>query len=228
MYCLINRAIKTSSTEQIRKTEINRIKQVMANNGYPQAFTERIIQRKLAQTQSNAPSQEEKDPTNFYVQLFNLSQFENDRKKLQSILSIHVKSIDQQSRVKVIPYYKPKKLSSQFSTRVRAESIKRANVVYSFNCNEDSCNESYVGYTTQKLENRIKQHRYKSSSICKHFMYEHDKLPSSLSNFVQCFDVLFASENVRNLKIVEAIKIKSEKPHIKVKYNEFYDSLQLF
>ena len=154
-------------------------------------------------------------------------------------MSIHVKSIDQQSRVKVIPYYKPKKLSSQFSNHIflslALEFAQKAFSVLKWFINSIVTKIHVmnrvihvIGYTTQKLENRIKQHRYKSSSICKHFMYEHDKLPSSISNFVQCFDVLFASENVRNLKIVEAIKIKSEKPHINVKYNEFYDSLQLF
>ena len=107
-------------------------------------------------------------------------------------------------------------------------NMKRVNVVYQFSCSEDACNASYIGYTAQRLENRIKQHRYKSSSICQHFMHEHDMLPTSNSNFAECFEIVFSSENVRNLKIVEAIKIKSEKPQINVKFNEFYDSLQLF
>ena len=225
---LVNRAIKFSSTEQIRGAELSRIKQVLANNGYPQVLTDRIIQRKLGGNQDNNLGQLDADPVKFFVQFFNLSNFENDRRKLNNIVSAHVKPTDQQAQITVVPYYKPNKLSAQFSTRVREENIKRVNVVYRFNCKEDACNASYIGYTAQKLENRVKQHRYKSSSICKHFMYEHDELPPPISNFVDCFEILFASEDVRSLKIFEAILIKSEKPIINVKYNELYDFLQLF
>ena len=200
----------------------------MANNGYPQSLTDKIIQRKLGSNQTITPSQSDADSVKFYVELFNLSKFEADRKKLNSIVSAHVKPLTQQGRVIVVPYYKPNKLSSQFSTRVREEGIHRSNVVYRFICGEDACNASYIGYTAQKLVNRAKQHRYKSSSICKHFMIDHDKLPPPISGFVECFEVLYSSGCVRNLKIVEAINIKSEKPEINVKYNELFDFLHLF
>ena len=87
----------------------------------------------------------------------------------------------------------------------------------------------YIGYTTQTLQNRVKQHKYKSSSICQHYMNDHDILPpSDLNVFSSCFEVVFRSECVRNLKIVEAVLIKTTKPHINVKYNQLYDFLQLY
>ena len=60
-------------------------------------------------------------------------------------------------------------------------------------------------------------------------MHDHDKMPPpSFDTFASCFEIVYSSEEVRNLKIVEAIKIKSEKPIINVKFNELYDFLQLF
>ena len=129
----------------------------------------------------------------------------------------------------VVTYYKPSKISTQFSTRSRADRLNRVNVVYSFTCNENSCNDSYIGYTSQTLLNRIKQHKRQSSSICKHFMYDHDKLPpQSIDKFAECFEIIFSSEYVKDLKIVEAIKIKTESPKINVKFNELYDFLNLY
>ena len=129
-----------------------------------------------------------------------------------------------------VTYYKPDQICSQFSTRSRADGVDCSNVVYSFNCKENACNDaSYIGFTSQMLSNRIKQQKRQFSSICKHFMFDHDKVPpQSLDEFSKSFTIIFSSENIRTVKIVEAIKIKSEKPVINVKFNELYDFLQLF
>ena len=52
--------------------------------------------------------------------------------------------------------------------------------------------------------------------------------PPSFDTFAKCFKIIYSSNEVRDLKIVEAIKIKSEKPIVNVKFNELYDFLQLF
>ena len=140
----------------------------------------------------------------------------------------HVKSTSPDASISLMTYYKPNKLSAQFSTRVRAGSIDRDNVVYQYNCPINECNSCYIGYTAQTLKNRVNQHRYKSSSIWKHLKYDHDADIPSLNDFVGCFEVVFSSCCTRNLKIAEAILIKSKKPDINVKYNELYDFLQLF
>ena len=229
---LVNRAIKYCSSEPTLNAELDRIKQILSNNGYPQATTERIIRSKLANSnESQTPIETDNNEKSirFYAQLFSLSKFKSDKKWLNQIVTAHVRGTEENSTVSVIAYYKPKKISSQFSTRSRDDGVDRVNVVYSFKCNEDACNASYVGYTAQTLQNRITQHKRQSSSICKHFMHEHDKLPpSSMDVFSRCFEIIYSSEDVRNLKIVEAITIKSEKPHINVKFNELYDFLQLF
>ena len=60
-------------------------------------------------------------------------------------------------------------------------------------------------------------------------MFERDKIPlQSLDEFSKSFTIVFSSENIRIVKIVEAIKIKSEKLEINVKFNESNNFLQLF
>ena len=207
---------------------MSRIRQVLVNNGYPQFIIDKIIRSK--QSKSNFQNAtDEVEHVKLYVQFYNLSKFKSDRKRLQTVVSNHVAASAPNGRVSIVAFYKPNKLSSQFTTRTRAENTDRVNVVYRFNCPEVSCNATYIGYTTQALKNRVKQHKSKSSSICHHYMYEHNALPpSNIDVFSSCFDIIFGSESVRNLKIVEAILIKSIKPHIKVKFNQLYDFLQLY
>ena len=115
-----------------------------------------------------------------------------------------------------------------FSTRPRVAIEDRNNVVYQFTCNEGTCNASYYGYTTQTLQNRMKQHRRADSSIHNHYTHDHDMLPPCYDELRGLFKVVFSSNELQTLKIVEAILIKSVRPYINVKYNELYDVLKLF
>ena len=100
--------------------------------------------------------------------------------------------------------------------------------MYRYSCCEVSCNDTYYGYTTQKLGTRAQQHRYAGSSIREHFITDHDKLLPKLDIFRQNFEIIYADHDVLNLKIAEAILIKNDKPVINVKYNELYDFLKLY
>ena len=51
-------------------------------------------------------------------------------------------------KVNINVYYKPKRLASSFSRRPKSSDLMSHGVVYEFNCKEDDCNASYVGYTT--------------------------------------------------------------------------------
>ena len=192
-------------------------------------MVEKTIRAKSSNAQNPVNDVNNDADVKFYVQFFNLSQFKYDRKRINQIVNTYVKLSDEQAKLDVIPFFKPAKISSQFSTRCRSERLSRSNVVYNFCCPLDECNSSYIGYTEQTLENRIKQHRYKSSSIFKHFENDHKMsvLPS-VEAFKQCFSILYSSYCSNKLKIVEAFKIKTEKPIINVKYNELYDFLRLF
>ena len=103
-----------------------------------------------------------------------------------------------------------------------------ANVVYQFNCQEVSCNATYIGHTSKTLRSRIKQHRYSSSSIYQHFINDHNELPPQFDVLSNQFEIVFNSTEILNVKIAEAILIKSKNPYINVKYNELYDFLKLF
>lgn len=99
-------------------------------------------------------------------------------------------------------------------------------VVYQFTCPEDGCQASYVGYTTNTLLTRSTQHRSSPSKIFEHFLSDHDKLPPKNLNL--SFKVIYKNNNLRELKIGEAIVIKMKKPNINIIYNEISPVSYLF
>ena len=104
--------------------------------------------------------------------------------------------------------------------------LKSRAVVYKFNCVEDCCNASYIGYTMCSLATRAKQHRYKQSAIFEHYNIEHNSKP--LVDILDGFSVLYKNNDYRSNQIAESLLIKSHKPYINIKYNEFATKLHIF
>ena len=140
----------------------------------------------------------------------------------------HVKSTSPDKEVNVLTYFRPYKMSSCFSARVKCSQRDQNRVVYRFSCPEPACNASYVGYTAQTLVNRVKQHRNRESSIFKHFNVDHSKAVPPVDELISYFSIAYSSFGKIKLKIVEAIIIKSERPFINVKHDVLYDLLRLF
>ena len=93
-----------------------------------------------------------------------------------------------------------------------------------YNC----CIAEYIGHSTQVLLNRIKQHRYKTSGIFKHLNNDHGKTMPALVDFKANFSILYSSFEPIKIKIVEALKIKCDKPYITAKYDGINTLLKLF
>jgi len=227
---LIYRAYRYCSTWDLFIAEANRIKQTLVNNNYPQWYIDKIILNSTNKFFSDPIPQQLQDGSdiNFYVKLEDLSSFKKDERLLKNIISEHIIPIDKQNNVKLIPYYRPFKISSLFSSRPRRTGLLRANVVYRFNCMEDSCNASYIGYTTNTLQKRCNQHRYSQSSIHKHYDSEHNRPVPISALLTTQFTVLHSYRNSTELRIAEALSIKENRPYINVKYNEMSSNLNLY
>ena len=90
------------------------------------------------------------------------------------------------------------------------------------------CNATYIGYTTCQLRKRAQQHKYKSSSIFKHHSIEHPDDTGILPGFFDDFIILHRSEDLTNLRTLEAIYIKEQNPQINVKFNELSNHMNLY
>jgi len=202
---LIYRAFRYSSNWTLFNTEIDRLKQIFANNSYPQYLVDKLVQSTLDKLRNAPLNDNPNNSLSFYVKLENIHCMQKDRKLLQNILSEHLVPVNEEESIKLIPYYKPTKLSSIFSTRPRKTELQKVNVVYQFTCQEDSCKASYIGYTTNTLEKRSSQHRYNPSSIYKHYLNDHNRPVPSNSIFKPQFCVLYNYSNLCELKIAPSL-----------------------
>ena len=147
---------------------------------------------------------------------------------LKKIVKEHVKPVNTKSKVTVKAFYKSFKLSSAFSTRPRKTDSLRNRVVYQFECSQDGCKASYIGYTTGTLERRNKQHRYNPSSIYQHFTEEHQTIVPGTDTINNHFKILHQFSDTLDLKIAESISIRETNPYINVKFNEMSNNLNLY
>ena len=226
---LVTRALKYSFSWHEFNVEITRLKQIFANNNFPQIQTEKIINKMLEKYLERPSNDANSDSIQYYVRLQNLSSFSSDSKLIRNIIiKTHVKPVDSSKIVSLMPFYRPLKLSSKFSTRIKHACPNRVNVVYQFNCSEPRGNAVYIGYTTCTLQNRCKRHRYKSSGICQHYNHDHSMFPPNHDQLINNFKILHSFPNKIDLQLAEAFEIKSKNPIINVKYNELSSMLGLF
>jgi hypothetical protein len=220
---LIYRAYNLCSTWTTFDKEVKRITQNLIDNNFPQSYIEKTINKTLDKLYKNTPSQQE-DITTLYFNCVNANEYKKDKKLLNDIANTHIKK--ENGRFKISIYYKPRKLSSNFTTRPKKPMLEQHNVVYKFACIKESCEASYIGHTSNTVSTRAKQHKYSSSKICEHFKNEHDEKPDD--GILNGFHVLYRNSSIRHVKIAEAIYIKRERPFINVKYNEMSSGLHIF
>ena len=95
-----------------------------------------------------------------------------------------------------------------------------------------SANATYVGYTVPRTlssqgvtSTAIAQTVY---TIYSHYFIDHSMSSPPATTLIENFKIIYASPELINLKIAEAITIKTTKLIFNVKYNELYDFLKLF
>ena len=163
-----------------------------------------------------------------FIKLHSLPNFTKDRTTLRNIFNEHLQPTSDDKKIKILPYFKPTKLASFFSTRQPKPIIQQSRVVYQFSCLEEGCKARYVGYTTCTIAQRAQRHRYKTSSIYKHYGEDHNCLPPNPDNFCHQFSILHRSHQPTELRIAEALLIKNLNPFINVKFNEMSNFLNLY
>ena len=223
---LTHRAYKHCSDWTSFDKEIKRITQELINNNFPQRFIDSTIQKHLCKLYLKKEKDSKKEKICFYLESFNPKNTKNDQKNINKIVNEHIKPKDQNKEIDITLYYRPKKIETYFSTRPNKQTMERHNVVYQFTCNEESCNASYIGYTTNMLLTRAKQHKYAPSKINKHFNDAHQKSPTN--GMLENFNIIYQSNNEYDIRIAEAILIKKEMPDINIKYGEISNYIKIF
>jgi hypothetical protein len=222
---LLHRAYKICSTWELFHIEVNRIVQNLVNCNYPQTEVDKVVNHTINSLYSKDAHSDEKKDITFYYRTYRPYDWKTDQLYLTKVFNEHIETSDN-TTVKLRMYYKPKRLANCFSTRETVQDSEKHGLVYIFNCPEDSCNASYIGYTSNKLLVRMKEHTRRSSHIRTHYNSQHKKIPTS--DFFPYFKILFMDQKINNVKTAEALYIKSKKPSINRQCNDMALTLHIF
>ena len=160
VYGLIHRAWKICSDYHNFHKELVFMENTLKCNGYPSTFIKKCIKNYLSKLHQEPESTCEPEPEKRTVTLrlpfsgINSAKTKRQITRLVKSLvpSIHVNFIF----VPVCKLFKLSKLKCQIPT------LSRSSVVYKVECSE--CNEFYVGMTTRRLQQRLKEHSQSDSS----------------------------------------------------------------
>jgi hypothetical protein len=177
---------------------------------------------------SNFETENEKHETE--TKIYFCNQMSNSykiiEKELQKIIKYSVKPTVPNGNIKLLIYYKNKKLKNIFIKNNTNKTTEDFNVVYKYTCEEAPCKEaqsSYIGHTTTTIKERMKQH----SSIKKHYKETHNRNITG-SEMAQNVSILAKLNSKQELQILEALLIKQHRPFINIQTDDFNNTLKIF
>lgn len=229
---LLHRAYSISSSWEAFDAEISRIKQLLVNNNYPLEMIDRIcknfVNNKFNKSEDDLNKQEK---VNIYFRGQMTSAHKHQELQLKKIVSKNVRS---HKKINTIIYYQNMKLKNHLiknSPKMNGanQEEKSAKVVYQYTCPEVECSlnpQTYIGYTTNALKERMQQHSYKGA-IREHGFEMHDRRLKK-EEILKSTRIIHKDFSTTNLRILEAIYIKEQNPHINLKDEGFKRTLAIF
>ena len=229
---ILHRAYAICSNWNEISREIDRLKQLFTNNNYPLSVVESVIHKFISEkvTSSDNSTVSKPDSIELYFKNQMTLNYKQDEKQLKTILSKNLKPIDSNKKIRLVIYYKSKKLKNLFiKNNVHSknrETGQQHHCVYQYSCSRDGCNstQTYIGYTTCTIFNRFKMHTQNSSSIKKDLSDLHQKNKISAADLILNTKILKSVPCKRELLITEALYIKSLKPSLNSQ-TEFSDRI---
>ena len=164
-------------------------------------------------------SNESNEVINLFFQNQMSSVYKLEEKQIRDIVTKHIKPNSDNSIVKLIIYYRNKKLSSLFIRNspksLNLDTKTRHHVVYQYTCDLPGCNpvNKYIGYTACSIWERFKMHT-QIGSIKKHLKEAHSITKIDRQKLIDKTQILLSVNDKKKLVMSEAILIKSNNPSL--------------
>ena len=227
----VHRALKHCSTWELFNRELNHIKQLLTNNGYPISFIDSITNKTISayhHRQDRPADQPTADTSTTHILYFKNQMspaYKNDEKTLKTIIHRNIKAKNPDDHVKLVIYYKnptTKSLVLRNNMSNDPSMLKKTNVVYHYICKKGDCalhnNSGYIGNTTTTLSRRITMHLQQGGLITHNETHHHgDRL--TRTDITSNISIIKEESNRRKLQILEAVYIRKFEPTINRQVN---------
>lgn len=210
---LLHRAYRISSNWALFHEETARLKQMLTNNNFPMALIDNTIKKFLANKLRTEHNQENnKEVIKLFYENQMTSNYKVEEKQLQNIINQNIKPTPN-TEIRLLIYYKNMKLKNIVMRNKYHKPEDDFNVVYRYTCKVDECHSSYIGYTEATLTERMRNHT-QHGSIIKHLQERHNIAKQKTKELLECVQVIGRANNKSELLLMEAIKIKYDKPEL--------------
>ena len=230
---LTHRALMICSEETLHQ-EVEKIKELLLNNGYPTRLTETIIQNKIKSFTDTKSQTEVPKKALVYLKLPYIGSISE---KFGTAINNAVSKCFDSVTLRVHLVSRP---MLKTATKDVLPTNRQSSVLYRFTC---SCDSSYIGKTSRRLQDRINEHvppnvrktisqnppipprkLVHSSAIAEHLLNN----PGCGKNYHQdMFEILAQARSPFHLSILESLYITYFKP-ILCKQKQFVYSTVLF
>ena len=221
------RALTHCSTWQETQKEIDRIHQLLVNNGYSNREVQTKLRRIIdAWYQGLPPTTPANDGTThkIFFKSHMSSKYKEDERAIKNIIRRNVTPIESNDKLSIIIYYRSKKTSSLLlknDVAPRPVGVRQSHVVYKFTCPEEDCTPlaSYVGMTTTTLSRRLTLH-LQHGGPKEHLRNDHRR-SLDRETIVNQTQIIATEKDPHRLAILEAIIIKELQPSINRQVEDF-------
>ena len=203
-------------------TELNRVKQLLVNNGYANTEIDKETNKQLNKqhTQNETAEQQPNKVHHLYYRNYMNSQYKADEKILKDILKKNTACNRDDEHLQLNIYYQSKK-TRQLVMKNNPATIKesnRTNVVYMFECPHEDCKpygKCYIGATTTTLSRRLTMHIQDETGPAEHYLKKHQTKPSH-KLLKESTTIIDTTTDHYRLFIHEAIHITRQKPPLNI------------
>jgi hypothetical protein len=203
--CLLNRAFVVCSSWSIFHSEIENLRSIFTNNGYPKRVFDNCVSsffsKKFERNQTELVKETSTIP--FVIQLPYVGHPSLNFKK--QLTNLYRKF---GTEVRIV--FKSFKVGDYFSLKSKTPFDLKARVVYRFYCTCDRT-MSYIGKTRRHLAIRSKEHFTRQSAIFDHIK---NCQTCSQSSTIDNFEIIDTGKFDFDLYIKEALHIKYNKPKL--------------
>ena len=210
--CLLHRAKMICSSTAMFYSEVSNLREMFIANTYPVKFTDNVINvfyRKSEASNETDPSVSDEDQPPYI--LLRVPYFGKCSVKFARNLT---KIICNNFNVQVRVVYSTFKVKSYFRLKSSSPLYLSSNVVYHYKCMNDSCSDSYVGYTTRHLFERCNEHlniQTNTQSEIKDHIRQCNACQCLCPDYTD-FEILRRCRNTTDCKFFEAFAIKRLQP----------------
>ena len=225
----VNRALTHCSTWRLIHAELDRIRQLLTNNGYNGDMIEDCIKKKLDSFQNDDQArrtEEEYRSITIYYRMNYSTAYKKEAEAIRNIIKRGVQTTIPEEKIDLRIFCRPNQLASlvmRNSTVPPKEKEARTNVVYKFKCPEGNCESpenTYIGHTSTTLRRRLLYHR-NQGAIFQHFTDKHDRKPT-VTELLDSTTIIAQESNIRRRMITEAVYIKLQKPSLNIQTASYY------